>query len=360
MVQKLNKYAGNLGLSLNFQPTSSSGLNINHSGGVVAGAGAIVETAAGSIAVPDNIAWTVYIVLTTGVLTSIATASLPTSDILILWDGITSNGVVTLIRDVRSWTNTANIPASLSFNSLLVQYNMVFEYSFATAAGLDVPNTGSAGSAHDLDPGGTDPLRGIVGGDVNGSVGATVGVDSNNQAFDHPGTGPSDFTDWDNLASTGSIVCVFRTTQERAFDAFIADAADDPGSFHYFRLNTKGDPNGVLFCAFVRSTNSQDSRVDSDTTFINTGDWVVAVITQPGGGGGMKMYIDGIDVGDSGGSAEPNNWFPTVAQNWDRFHIGSFGGVTSPFKGDVDYFGVTESVLVAADALELTNAYNGT
>lgn len=360
MVQKLNKYLGNIGIGLNFQPTGSSGLNVSHSGGVVAGVGAILETAAGNIAVPASTAWTVYVNLVTGVLTSVATPSLPSTGILILWDGTSSSTDVTLIRDVRSWTSTGNaITTAATFNSLLGQFNMVFEYGFGTGAGLDIPNTGSAGSAHDLEPGGTDPVRGIVTGDVSGGIGCQVGIVANNEAFDHPGTMNSDFVDWDNLSATGSFIIIVRTSFARAFDNIIWDAATLPSGFFNIRVLHVGDPDAQFRVRFERGQSIDDSLVTSGSTIVNDGVWHVIVITQPGTGGGLEMYFDGVDVGSPGGG-EPDLWFPDVAQSWERFNVGSFGGVTSPWKGDIDYLGVTNTVLTVGQALDLTNAYNGT
>lgn len=359
MVQKLNKYLGNIGIGLNFQPTGSSGLNISHSGGVVAGTGAILETAAGNIAVPASTAWTVYVNLVTGVLTSVATPSLPATGILILWDGTSSSTDVTLIRDVRSWTSTGNaIITPATFNSLLGQFNMVFEYGFGTGAGLDIPNTGSAGSAHDLEPGGTDPVRGIVTGDVSGGIGCQVGVAATDEAFGY-GSMNSDYVDWLNLSNTGSIIIIFRTTFARGFDNTIWNAATTPSGFFNVTLSHVGDPDAAFNCRFIRGQNSDDSRITSTGTIVNDGAWHVMVITQPGDGGGMEMYDDGVDVGSPSGS-ERDNWFPQVATLWDRFDIGAFGGVTSPFVGDIDYLGVTNTVLTVGQALDLTNAYNGT
>lgn len=242
------------------------------------------------------------------------------------------------------------------FDVLLAGFNMVFEYRFATATGEEVPNEGSAGSDHDLEIGGTDPGRGVTGGDVSGSVASSFGA-SNNQVFGY-GSQPSHYTAWDNLSATGSIILVFRTSQARAFANYISDAHDLPGGFHNAGIWTVGDPNGKLHFDFVRGSNSQDTGV-SGSTVINDNAWYVAVCTQPGSDNRLELYIDGADVGITNGS-EKNNWFPDVAQNWDIFNIGSFAGVTSPFVGDIDYLGVTNTVLSLSDAAALSNAYHGT
>lgn len=108
MVQKIRNYTGNFANSLNYQPTTTSGLEVSHLGGAFFKAGVALETAAGSITVPDNTSWSVYIDGSDNTLKSTDTASLPTSNIIVLWQGTSANGEVTSLTDVRSWTSIIN------------------------------------------------------------------------------------------------------------------------------------------------------------------------------------------------------------------------------------------------------------
>lgn len=121
MVQKVTSYTGNFAMGLNFQPTTINGLNVSHTGGAVAGNGDIVETASGALAIPASVAWSAYIDVTDGILRAVDTASLPTENTLIIWDGTSDANSVTSFRDVRSWTSTATTvaPSPDSFETLI-------------------------------------------------------------------------------------------------------------------------------------------------------------------------------------------------------------------------------------------------
>jgi hypothetical protein len=91
-----------------FNPDSTSGLDVNHSGGALGQQdGTVIEIAAGSITVPANSSWAVYADKSgTPQLVASEQSSVPSTNALILWIGTSTSTEITSLTDVRSWVNT--------------------------------------------------------------------------------------------------------------------------------------------------------------------------------------------------------------------------------------------------------------
>lgn len=375
MVQKLNKYTGNIGLSLNFQPTTISGLNISHNGGVVGGNGVVKETVAGSIAVPAGTAWTVYVNLTTGVLTSVATASLPTSNILILWDGTSGGSTVTSIRDVRSWTSTGNaVSSSLSFDTIVASWNPEFDYQWRganAAAGLE--NDGSATLAVNDFPvifsQGPDTFQ-VTNGDVN-NPGFAVHLTDPDGYGHNGGTLYTPNTDWD--MTSGSIVCIFRSD----FNSLNVEHLFSMRAQSGFGISLKLDAAGHVefFCKLATSSGGELNFDSGGTRTVvgNDNTWHIVVVTQDGGTvNNPIMYLDGAVEDSSGGSFDSNDdrefWFKTIFDSISSLRAafgGAIGGadpgtsITQGFDGNLDRLIFMTKELTAQEVSDSHDAYFG-
>ncbi len=300
MVQKVTNYTGNFPIGLNFQPTTISGLNISHTGGVVAGVGDIVETAAGSLAIPDNSIWSAYVDTTDGILKAVATASLPTANLQIVWDGVSSSGSVLTLRDVRSWTSTANTvaPSEKSFetqiNALAPDHWWKMNDSSTPLAdsGTATARTGAEISTplHYNMPAYTSETR-------------TVHFDGTTDGFDLSDTiAPT--------ATTGTILFLFKsiTSSERCI-FHLGDNTVGPTS--EFSINLTGSGGFVIDIVKDGSNNSSWTGGSG----FNDGLWHLGILRQTGAA--VILHVDNNQVAISradAGDAEDSDWISYITQ----------------------------------------------
>ncbi len=300
MVQKVTNYTGNFPIGLNFQPTTISGLNVSHTGGVVAGVGDIVETVAGALVVPDNIAWTAYVDTIDGVLKAIATASLPTANLQIVWDGVSGGGSVTSFRDVRSWTSTANTvkPSEKSFETQILAlapdhwWKMNDSATPLADSGTATARTGAEISTpeHYNMPAYTSETR-------------TVHFDGTTDGFDLSGTvAPS--------ATTGTILFLFKTNTPSTRCIFhLGDNTAGPTS--EFSINLTGSGGFVIDIVKDGSNNSSWTGGSG----FNDGLWHLGILRQTGAA--VILHVDNASVAISradNGDAEDTDWISYVTQ----------------------------------------------
>jgi hypothetical protein len=364
MVTKIREYTGCLPFEANFEPTGTSGLNFGHSGGAVTGIGVIKETVAGNVAVPASSAWSIYASYTSGLLVGSTTASVPSTDALVLFQGTSDGSAITSWIDYRSWTSTALISAGQGFDEFLtgtVAPNRVLDFKFDETSGT-VANFGTATLAS------LNALFNVTysqTGDVSYETDDSIKISGAGPSTMARTTGLNPFNT-PNMA-TGHIGIVFKTNTATSNSFTQQDIMFDAGS-----------ASTTQRCLFRGQGTGTTTRVEVEILDTGTGYTSLTRCENVGGldddnfhmwicvqdGSGPKHYVDGVLYTNTGTGGFTRYLVGGLASDWfddkksqGRIAVGSATALgNNMFDGNFSRLWVSTDIPSAGDITSLNEA----
>jgi len=351
MVTKVRSFKQTQLMDKNFEQdvANTSGLTFGYFGGNIKGGGSYVSIPAGTVVLPSNSAWYLYVDASTIPATVESSTTAPSSGALLLYSGTTSSSAITTINDLRSWSGAGD-GTGLSVSSTSMYDYMVtlspehwwpmweaqspcYDYGTGSNAGL-----GSPGTVNWLMSEGGSPIF-----HADGPVSTIPCVDfsgTNQWLTEGNEASPND--------TAGSIFALFNSDTATASGQWIFSATD-PGVFVSFQIQLGGTGAlGYPMFQWIDGSPIRNYQIRSNASVVD-GNWHTIAVTQTGAAGGCKLYVDGVrktggDITETlVGAADGSEWTVTTPA-LEVYRIGARTDGVGDFDGriaHVAYWGGT-------------------